>query len=89
MRLKKRNKKDNHSLSCYGFANGTRSCGKTFMTNQIAQNVHAELCPVCKGSGKYKKYFTTFSTGAIYTEMTCHGCGGKGWVVVQITYGVR
>jgi len=30
---------------------------------------HAELCPVCSGSGKYKK-------------KKCHGCGGKGWIEV-------
>ena len=29
----------------------------------------ADLCPVCKGSGKYKK-------------KGCHGCLGKGWVTV-------
>jgi hypothetical protein len=29
----------------------------------------AQLCPVCMGSGKL-------------AHMICHGCGGKGWVVV-------
>lgn len=29
----------------------------------------AELCPVCLGSGKYKLG-------------TCHGCNGKGWIVI-------
>jgi hypothetical protein len=31
---------------------------------------HAELCPVCSGSGKYK-------------DGTCHGCKGLGWVTAQ------
>jgi hypothetical protein len=31
---------------------------------------HAEICPVCKGSGK--------ATPTI----ACHGCGGTGWVTV-------
>ena len=30
----------------------------------------AELCPVCKGEGKYK-------------GEKCHGCDGKGWVEVR------
>jgi len=31
--------------------------------------MHAELCPVCKGSGKYH-------------NKECHGCNGKGWILV-------
>lgn len=31
--------------------------------------MHAEICPVCKGSGKYE-------------NNPCHGCNGKGWVEV-------
>jgi hypothetical protein len=30
---------------------------------------HAEICPVCKGTGKYKR-------------KKCHGCNGKGWVEI-------
>jgi len=30
---------------------------------------HAEICPVCKGTGKYE-------------EKLCHGCGGKGWIEI-------
>jgi len=33
------------------------------------QMAKAELCPVCKGEGKYK-------------EQKCHGCNGYGWVQV-------
>ena len=33
----------------------------------------AVKCPVCDGSGKYKK-------------KECHGCAGKGWVSVGIDY---
>ena len=32
---------------------------------------HAEICPVCGGSGKLKK-------------KQCHGCNGLGWVTVGI-----
>jgi DnaJ-class molecular chaperone len=31
---------------------------------------HVHLCPVCEGSGKLR------------AERKCHGCDGKGWVVV-------
>lgn len=31
----------------------------------------AELCPVCKGSGKYE-------------GNTCHGCEGRGWLTLYI-----
>jgi hypothetical protein len=37
-----------------------------------------ELCPVCKGSGKYPDYHEGSTAGPI--ERTCHGCDGKGWV---------
>jgi len=29
----------------------------------------AVLCPVCQGTGKY-------------LEKTCHGCNGKGWIII-------
>jgi len=35
--------------------------------------MQAVICPVCKGSGKYKK-------------KECHGCDGKGWVSVGMDY---
>ena len=43
---------------------------------------HAEVCPVCKCSGKYKNYIDCNHTALTYTESTCHGCGGSGWVTV-------
>ena len=43
---------------------------------------HAELCPVCKGSGKYKDYSYSNYSANIYIEKVCHGCGGIGWVSV-------
>ena len=39
---------------------------------------HAELCPVCKGSGKYAIEGPLCTT----VEHVCHGCTGKGWVTV-------
>lgn len=44
---------------------------------------HAEICPVCKGTGKYKEYYNLVSTTNAWTEKFCHGCDGKGWVTVQ------
>ena len=38
---------------------------------------HAETCPVCSGSGKKHKEIP----GNCVT-VSCHGCGGKGWVEV-------
>jgi len=35
---------------------------------------HAELCPVCRGSGKY--------LGIGQPEKDCHGCNKRGWVEV-------
>ena len=45
---------------------------------------HTEICPVCKGTGIYKHYRDYFemTSGICYLEQTCHGCGGKGWIVV-------
>ena len=40
---------------------------------------HAEKCPICGGTGKV--YPSYQSTGTI--EITCHGCGGYGWVEVR------
>lgn len=40
---------------------------------------HAELCPVCGGSGQVNS-MDPLQTGA---TRLCHGCGGTGWVVVQ------
>ena len=34
--------------------------------------MHAELCPVCKGSGR-----------ELRRDIVCPGCVGKGWVEVQ------
>jgi len=43
---------------------------------------HAELCPVCKGSGKYRSSMDCNHTSITYTECTCHGCGGTGWITI-------
>lgn len=42
-----------------------------------------EVCPVCKGSGIYKEYFNYSINTAPDIQKTCHGCNGKGWIVVQ------
>lgn len=42
----------------------------------------ADLCPVCNGSGIYINYKYSGTTIKWQSKTTCHGCGGKGWVVV-------
>jgi len=45
---------------------------------------HAELCPVCSGSGKTLKGHV--GTAIHQEKQVCHGCGGKGWVTVGTEY---
>ena len=40
----------------------------------------ADLCPVCKGTGKYRE-IVSYGTITAKFEKTCHGCDGKGWVI--------
>ena len=51
----------------------------------------AQICQICQGTGKYiavkyrnpyEPYPFTFSQIEYYNKTTCHGCGGKGWIVV-------
>ena len=54
----------------------TRRLANPLLAGSIPARVsmsHAETCPVCKGSGKYKKN-------------KCHGCSGLGWVTVGVDY---
>ena len=43
----------------------------------------AQLCPVCNGSGTIAIPPPKDSTSNIWGSKTCHGCGGKGWIVVE------
>ena len=43
---------------------------------------HAELCPVCKGTGKVTNQNTYTQSTTIKYENKCHGCNGLGWVIV-------
>ena len=47
---------------------------------------HAQSCPICFGKGKIKDpdYNPQLSGDPIM--VTCHGCGGRGWVQVEDTY---
>lgn len=47
-------------------------------------NCHAEKCPVCNGTGLIGESYPNYgsSTGGFYTQKTCHGCHGKGWILV-------
>jgi len=40
---------------------------------------HAEVCPICHGKGKIPNPENVTAP----VEITCHGCGGKGWVPVS------
>jgi len=47
----------------------------------------AQKCPVCDGKGGY---YSTGSpsqcTSMCGTWLSCHGCGGLGWVTVHCSY---
>ena len=49
---------------------------------QYELETKADLCPVCKGSGIYTEFHQEVATTSYTTQRTCHGCGGKGWVVI-------
>lgn len=40
---------------------------------------HGEICPICKGTGVVSG--NTPDLTARYS-ITCHGCGGLGWITV-------
>jgi len=42
----------------------------------------AVICPVCNGTGKYTRFPDPSGTNAAEYEQICHGCGGKGYVVI-------
>ena len=42
---------------------------------------HAEICPVCSGWGRIYRKTDSSTTAPIVN--TCHGCQGRGWVVVE------
>ena len=48
------------------------------LINNEESRPYADICPVCKGGGRYREYmnYTNYS----YIERQCHGCNGKGWV---------
>lgn len=45
----------------------------------------AVRCPVCKGTGTVTPPDDGQCTAAPFPK-TCHGCGGRGWVVVPAVY---
>ena len=55
------------------------------MDNVVAYHNSAQTCPVCKGAGNLTEVDPNFGklTSAQRTKTRpCHGCGGKGWVIV-------
>ena len=45
---------------------------------------HAEICPVCNGSGQLNPMGQDSST-VVPQSQNCHGCSGKGWVEIGNT----
>jgi len=43
---------------------------------------HAQICPVCGGRGMIPDMKYNPASTATIIEITCHGCGGMGWVIV-------
>jgi hypothetical protein len=46
---------------------------------------HAEICPVCGGTGKVRKKIEQAgpaTTTDAPLEVTCNGCHGRGWIEV-------
>lgn len=44
--------------------------------------MHSEICPVCNGTGKYRKPADPSDTNAMNPEEICNGCSGLGWIQV-------
>ena len=44
--------------------------------------MHSEECPVCHGSGKYIDQFASPEISMEKRTRPCHGCAGKGWIMV-------
>lgn len=42
----------------------------------------AVVCPVCGGSGRFGVPSPPLDLPVDPTDVVCHGCGGKGWVVI-------
>ena len=43
----------------------------------------AQICPVCRGKGKYgPREIIAINENEGYKENDCYGCGGTGWVTV-------
>jgi len=47
---------------------------------------HAQTCPICNGQGKIKNPDHDKQATASPSMITCHGCGGRGWIEVADTY---
>lgn len=50
--------------------------------HEFPTKAHAEICPVCGGSGQLQDYCNVGSAGTNIGYKTCHACQGDGWVVV-------
>jgi len=52
------------------------------LLGEFSVRSHAEICPVCGGSGKVIPKIN-YMPSAVPQPVTCHGCGGLGWVTVK------
>jgi len=48
----------------------------------MEETVEAVICPVCKGEGQICMGIDRNSTSATPILKPCHGCDGKGYVVI-------
>lgn len=78
------------TFEVYGNPECEISLNKKYNYAQAISQQQVAKCPVCDGSGKYREGLKDYgiSTRTFITR-TCHGCSGKGWVVVPIIYGIR
>lgn len=49
---------------------------------------HAEICPVCKGTGKVE-VFQVIPNSTVKKFTICNGCNGRGWIVVAAPDGFK
>lgn len=64
---------------------GVDENGNTIINGVVSERsvrAHAEICPVCGGSGQLQDYCNVGSAGTNIGYKTCHACQGDGWIVV-------
>lgn len=63
-------------------AGDTLIVGELKYSNYIDKyDTHAEICPICGGKGTVSSSRFCSTTSSL-AEVICHGCEGRGWIVV-------